>query len=197
MSYSDVLEEHYTVEEFAEMEMTTPHSERWELIRGRIWRNMTGGTVAHNQLTQNIAFALRSKLRQIGSPCRVFSENVKFEESLQESAVYPDVIVTCERVKNDALKIVAPVILVEVVSRSSALRDRREKLGIYANTPSLRSYLVVEQEKAIVEFWSRPEGVEDGSWTAKRFEGLKAELAFPEFGFAIAMAEIYERVLDA
>ncbi len=197
MSYSAVPDDYYTVAEFEHLERDAPDGERWELIRGRIVRMMTGGTIAHNRLVRNVARALEAGLRANGSPCDVFTENVKYEDDLQDSAVYPDVIVTCEPLKNEATKIISPVILVEVVSKSSALRDRREKLAIYAHTPSLQHYLVVEQASPIVEFWSRQTGGNDDDWTARRIEGLQAMLTIPAFDLTLSMAEIYDRVFEA
>jgi Uma2 family endonuclease len=105
--------------------------------------------------------------------------------------------VTCEPLQNDSTKILYPVIIVEVVSKSSVVRDRRAKFSVYAKIPSLKYYIIVEQVEPLVEFWSRPPSDNDDTWIARRVNDLGGNLFFPEFKMTLSMAEIYERVFDA
>eukprot|EP01037_Dinobryon_pediforme_P027401 gene27401-30281_t len=137
MSNAAIRQKRYTVAEFEELELDAPDGERWELIDGQIVRMMTGGTIAHNRIVRNFAGAVERALGAKGSPCEVFTENVKFATDALDTATYPDVIVTCEPVKNEATKIEAPVVLVEVLSKTSVARDRIEKWSQYARATSL------------------------------------------------------------
>lgn len=55
----------------------------------------------------------------------------------------------------------APCLLVEVTSPSTESIDRREKLAVYKNIPSLKAYLIVEQNRKVIERYWRDE---EGEW---------------------------------
>jgi Uma2 family endonuclease len=54
---------------------------------------------------------------------------------------------------------------VEVLSPSSALRDRREKAAAYVRLPSLRTYVVIDPDQPRIEVYQR----ENGTWTWRVF----------------------------
>lgn len=54
-----------------------------------------------------------------------------------------------------------PCIVVEVISPSTAVIDRREKLLAYRKLPSLSAYLLVESDRRQAEYFLRGE---DGAW---------------------------------
>ncbi len=178
--------EHYTVEDFAELEFDTPDDERWELIRGRIVRTMTGGTIGHNRIVQNMAFAIRERLRIKGSLGDVFSQSVKFEQAARHTATYPDVIATHEPVKNDQLAIRAPVVLAEVLSKTSAARDLIEKWHEYSSAPSLRAYVLIEQRAPEIEIFVRQDDSDTWDWT--KLTGIDAVLVLKGLDISIPLA---------
>lgn len=186
------MEDRYTVAEFAELELNAPEGERWELIGGRIVRMMTGGTIAHNRIVQNTVLAIRSRLRTRGSTCDVFSENVKFEHDLSNSATYPDVIVTCEPTRGDSLAIHSPVILIEVLSKTSVSRDRVEKWHQYAKATSLKAYVLIEQTEAAMEVYTRQGETETWAWST--IDGIDGVLDLPALEISIPLKDVYERV---
>jgi Uma2 family endonuclease len=194
MSNRAVSRDRITVKEFAELELEAPEGERWELIGGQIVRMMTGGTIAHNRIVQNLVVSIRTGLRRLGSRCDVFSENVKFEQADEDTATYPDVIVTCEPIRNEAQAINRPVVLIEVLSRTSAARDRVEKWQRYAKAGSLGAYILVEQREPLVEIYSR-QGTSQ-TWAWSRLEGLGGTVELAALDLAIPVAEIYDRVFD-
>lgn len=195
MGRTERVPERYTLEEFALIEQDAPEGERWELINGHIVRMMTGGTIGHNRIVQNFVVATRSALRRNDLRCDVFSENVKFEQANRETATYPDVIVTCEKTDNDKLAVKAPVLVAEVLSKTSVARDRIEKWHEYSAAPSLNWYVVIEQRQPRIEVYGRH--AEGANWVWSTWEGLGGELAFPDLGITIPVAEIYDRVFEA
>lgn len=189
------VEERYTVAEFAELELNAPEGERWELIGGRIVRMMTGGTIARNRIVRNTSNAIERRLRARGSTCDVFTENVKFEHELSNSATYPDVIVTCEPTRGDALAIHAPIILIEVLSKTSVSRDRVEKWHQYAKATSLKAYVLIEQTEAVLEVYTRQGETETWAWST--IEGIESALDLPTLELSVPLSELYERVFEA
>ncbi|MEZ5672664.1 MAG: Uma2 family endonuclease [Thiotrichaceae bacterium] len=59
--------------------------------------------------------------------------------------------------------------MVEVLSPSTEMIDRREKLATYQNIPSLRYYLLVASDHVNVEYYQR---LDDG-WYVQYVEGRK------------------------
>lgn len=72
---------------------------------------------------------------------------------------YPDVLVTSAPVDDRSVLVREPCLVVEVTSSSTRTTDLREKLAGYQRVPSLRAYLVVEQDLRSVErHWSDEHG---------------------------------------
>ena len=72
------------------------------------------------------------------------------------SYFYPDVVVVCEepRFEDDTFDtLLNPIILVEVLSPSTQVYDRREKFAHYRQLTSLQEYVLVSQDKVLVEHY--------------------------------------------
>ena len=121
---------------------------------------MTGGSMRHNRIAGNIYSALLPRLA--GTRCQAFINDMKLHVQAADSVYYPDVFVYCGGAVAGAQKMVADATLVvEVLSESTAVIDRREKLAAYQKLPSLRSYWVVSQDEARAELHARGP---DGRW---------------------------------
>lgn len=81
-----------------------------------------------------------------GPGCEAFPDGMSVR--IDEFTVYePDVLVRCgPRTPDDAVEVSDPVILVEVVSRSTRSIDSGAKLGDYFRLPSVRHYLVINAD---------------------------------------------------
>jgi Uma2 family endonuclease len=146
---------------------------------------MTGGTLAHDDITGNIRSALRSRLR--GGPCRPFGPNVKV---LAAGRVrYPDVAVTCTPQRPGATIAEAPVIVFEILSSSTSRTDRIEKSREYLAVESIHRYVILEQDSIAATVLER-------SGTVWQSTSLTAEdtLHLPEIGISLTMSECYEGV---
>lgn len=148
---------------------------------------MPGTTDTHNEICQNITFALRQLLKQTG--CKVFMENVKVQITDKKHYTYPDVFVTCdEKDKSDAYIKKHPVIIVEVSSPTTRVYDKTDKFIDYRKITSLRHYLVVDSEKALVECYSTGDGKE---WTAEVFISKNEVIPLAAIGVSLPMSAIY------
>ncbi len=128
-----------------------------ELINGEI-HDMAGGTGEHARLAMNVGGELRALLR--GRPCAVFSSDLLVRVLSTGMATYPDVTVICGRFESDPEDknvAVNPVILVEVLSDSTELKDRGEKFAHYRRIPSLMEYVLVSQNEPRIEVFRRTE----------------------------------------
>jgi Uma2 family endonuclease len=113
-----------------------------EFVRGEVFL-MAGGEDANATVALNLAMALRTHLR--GTPCRTFLSDVKLRVEAADCYFYPDVMVTCSAA-DAAERLVKrePVLVVEVLSPSTAAFDRGDKFADYRLLPSLREVLLVD-----------------------------------------------------
>ena len=81
-----------------------------------------------------------------------------------------------------------PVLLIEVLSNSTAEHDRLWKLFRYQNLPSLRHYLLVSQQFQGIEWYRRTEG---GEWTHSVQLAPDGHIDLPELSCTLRVADIY------
>jgi Uma2 family endonuclease len=95
----------------------------------------------------------------------------------------PDASVACgSPVPPDAIEIDNPVIVVEVLSQSTAAIDHGRKLSGYFSLPSIRHYLILDPERRVVIHHKR--GVGDAIETRVLTDGV-ARLDPPDFEVAV------------
>lgn len=118
---------------------------RFELFQGRIVP-MAPERAGHARVKTEALFALRSAVASAGGSCEAFGDGMAVR--VDESTVYePDAMVRCgPRTPNDAVEVSDPVVVVEVVSRSSRGIDAGVKLADYFRLETVRHYLVVQPE---------------------------------------------------
>jgi Uma2 family endonuclease len=125
---------------------------RHEYVNGYVFA-MTGATDAHNVITGNLFAFLHGKLR--GCPCRAYVNDMRVRIESVRSYYYPDIMVSCEGFDCKSKFKTSPVLLIEVLSPSTAGTDRREKLMAYQKIPSLREYLIVYQDRQRLELYRK------------------------------------------
>lgn len=146
----------FTFDDYLQWE--NQQARRHEFIRGEVFA-MTGTTDRHNEISMNFAVLLRQHLR--GTPCRAYMADVKLRVDAADCSFYPDLQVTCaERDHADRYVKRAPVLVVEVLSNSTAAFDLGEKFTAYRQLDSLREYVVVDQERIRVLIYRR----QDEKW---------------------------------
>jgi Uma2 family endonuclease len=161
-----------------------PYSEvRREYIDGRAYA-MDGSKRNHNILSGNISREFGNHLK--GSPCAIFSADIKV--ALGKNYVYPDVIVDCANAEGDGYFAISPVIIVEVLSKSTKKMDTTTKLIHYINLPTLKEYVLVEQDSVCVQVLRKR-----NYWQSEYFY-LGDNVTFESIGLTLTVEEIYDRV---
>ena len=126
--------------------------ERHEFHDGEIFA-MTGARRIHGRVVSNLSRRLSEALD--GSPCQVFSEGMKVQVG-DDTILYPDVFVTCDRGDLATEQIFrAPMLVVEVLSPSTQSYDRSRKFAFYRRIPALQEYLLVDPDTRRVEAFRR------------------------------------------
>lgn len=144
-----------TLDEFLAWEALQP--ERYEFHRGEVF-GMVGGTARHNRVILNIAARIGEHLD--GSHCQVFAEGMQVH--VDQRVLYPDVMVTCGKAgAGDETFITDVLLVIEVLSPSTAGYDKRDKFALYRTLPSLRQYVLIDPVSRQVEVFSKADA---GAW---------------------------------
>jgi Uma2 family endonuclease len=109
--------------------------------------------------------------------------------------LYPDVIV----INDDEVQfhdeqtdcILNPIIVIEVMSESSEAYDRGKKFHAYQELESLNEYLLVSQDKPLVEHYVRTGA---RTWIYTPTSGLENSLALPSVGCTLSLGAVYDKV---
>lgn len=136
-------EEYFALEERSDIRHEYYHGEIFPLDGPASTEGIAGGTKQHNRLIQNCAFGLRTGLR--GRGCEIYAENVRLAIAAGEQYNYPDVIVSCNPHDHNPRTVHSPVLLMEVLSKSTEARDRGWKFEQCQLIPSLQQYVLVSQ----------------------------------------------------
>ncbi len=148
----------------------------------------------HAAVTFNLGGEIGQRLK--GKPCRGWSPDLRVKSG-SGLYTYPDLAILCGEPQFEQLPgqgvqtLVNPTVLVEVFSDSTEARDRGFKFQQYRTLDSLRQYVLVHQDQALAEVFTRQA---DDEWHLKIHAGLDGEVILDSVGVAIPMAEIYLNV---
>jgi Uma2 family endonuclease len=168
-----------TVDEFLAWERSQPARYEFDGIQPVA---MTGGSVAHARVATRLTVALGTRVQP---PCEVFGSELKVLTSGRVR--YPDATVACGVSGSDGDSI-APTVVFEVLSPSTALTDRRVKAVEYASVPGILAYVMLETERPEITVRRRATG-----WADETIAGIDAELALPEIGVTVPLSAVYTR----
>ena len=134
----------YTYEDW----LAWPEEERWELIDGVAYM-MATPVIAHQDISDELSRQLRNYL--IGKPCRAFSAIGVRLHTDEDTALIPDLSVVCDKAKlaDGKVCVGAPDLVVEILSPSTAGRDRLKKFNKYLEA-GVREYWIVDPETKMV-----------------------------------------------
>ena len=171
--------------------LTWPAGERWEIIDGESFAMTPAPTLRHQDVSGNIFAKFKDFFR--GKPCKPFyaPADVVFDE---ENVVQPDILVVCDKNKmTDANIQGAPDLIVEILSPSTGLKDKREKKALYERF-GVREYLVVDPEHEMVERFV----LADGRYGREEVFGWTETLSlaiFPEL--SLNLWEVFDKELTS
>ena len=122
--------------------------ERWELIDGEPYAMSPATTWKHQAICGELYGQLRDFLK--GKPCKVFVApfDVRLNaDTADDTVVQPDIVVIYDRAKISGSGCVgAPDMAIEILSPSTALRDKTVKLKLYQKY-GVREYWIVDPDK--------------------------------------------------
>lgn len=159
---------------------------RHEFYNGKLYE-MSGASPIHHRLCKRLLYFFEAML--LLKNFEVFMENMKVKIPNENIFLYPDIIVTSEPQNDDNLYAQhAPELLAEVVSESSRTKDMVDKLLQYQKFPSLKYYLILEQDKPEITIISRDA---KGNWQSETIIGIDSTIHLPLMNIQLALKEIY------
>jgi Uma2 family endonuclease len=188
MSSVPKLDLKMTASEYAlwEREQTDKH----EYYAGEVF-SQAGGTRRHSLIGSNIARVLGNHLRD--RDCQAHGSDMRIHVEATGYQAYPDVSVACPPIEGFSDDVISnPILLVEVLSPSTADFDRGGKFGHYRQIPSLKEYLVFWQDEARVEQHTR---THEGLWLLREVVGMDAILQLPSLNVSLSLKDAYDKVV--
>jgi Uma2 family endonuclease len=179
----------YTPAEYLEFEVNS--ETRHEYINGEIIP-MTGGTPEHNEIASIFNAALRISLK--GKPYGIFVADQRLWIPERQIYTYPDVMVAprpIERQLGRTDTITNPVMIAEVLSKSTKNYDRDEKFSAYRTIPSFQEYLLIDQYSIHVEKYCKADAFR---WIFTEYNDPESLLSLSSIALEIRLADLYESV---
>jgi len=163
--------------------------EKHEYLAGEVFA-MVGARREHVVVALNLAAAFKLRLR--GGPFQVYVSDLKLRVESVDAFFYPDVMVSCESRDHAADQFLAhPILIVEVLSESTAAFDRGDKFAAYRSLPSLQEYVLVDIPSRRVESFRRTDGPD---WLFHEHRPALGDCHFPALEVSVPFAEIFENV---
>ncbi len=165
--------------------------EKHEYYNGDVFA-MSGAGFNHNVIACNIIAILHNKLKgtnyiPLGSDMRVYV-------SANGLYTYPDISVFNIEIKlQDEEKDTAlnPIVIFEVLSKSTQDYDRGGKFKLYRDIPTLEEYVLVSQDTVNAEHYKKQQ---DGKWLLEEIKNIHDKVTLSSIECELELKEIYERV---
>jgi len=173
------------------MKLEEETGERFEYLNGEVFA-MSGGTLPHGLISARLNRRIGVLLE--GRGCETLGSDVRIVVLATGLETYPDVSVYCGKAQmagTNAMAIANPVVLIEVLSKSTEAYDRGEKSSHYRRIESLQEYLLVAQDAVRVERYRR---AGKNEWVLSEFTDAGGMLELASLGIEIPIAAIYDGV---
>ncbi len=138
---------HYTYENYVQWEG------RWELIHGIPYAMTPAPSLRHQRISQRIASVLDAALAACEHCLALLPVDWKIDE---DTVVQPDNLVICGKAKGAYLS-KAPELIFEILSKSTAHKDKNTKFNLY-KSEGVRHYVIVDPKEQLAKVYMLHEG---------------------------------------
>lgn len=176
-----------SIEDFLRWDET--QDDRHEFVNG-VPVAMGGASQGHNQIVANVSAELRNRLK--GKPCRSGTPDSMIKAP-NGNIRMPDAMVFCGPYDRTKMIVEAPVLVFEVLSKSTAFMDMFLKLEDYKSVPSITGIVYLDQDRITATIVRR---IAPSAWATTIVDNAEAVLSFPDLELDLPMAEIYDRVFE-
>ena len=124
----------------------------WELINGYPYAMSPSPLPEHQWIGGNIIFSFKQALKQNSQHCNC---NTLYECDWvlsDDSVVKPDIMLVCGAYNKKEVIRSVPVLIIEIFSPSTRLKDRNTKFNLYEQH-GVKYYLMADPEKKSIEYF--------------------------------------------
>jgi len=179
------VQQHMSFEQY--LLLVSNSDRRYEYYDGEV-RLMAGGSSNHATIALNFGVALDQALGDNAS-CRPYVTD-KLVRVAPTKTVIPDVVVSCDSADHGESQIIdAPVLVVEVLSRSTEMTDRFVKLALYQAKESIQEIIFISQVIQRVEVFSRSAT----DWLYRQYGGGQS-FHLASLDIEIGVRQLYRRL---
>lgn len=139
---------HYTIEDYLLWEGN------WELINGIPYAMTPAPVIKHQRISQKIARLLDEQLDECQNCHALLPVDWRIKE---DTVVQPDNLVVCYKPSGSHLS-KAPVLIFEILSKSTARKDKVTKFHLY-ETEGVKYYVIVDPVDDEARIYQNKEGV--------------------------------------
>ncbi len=180
-----VTKKKLSLADYQQLEDTSDN--KYEYHDGEVFA-MSGAARKHSAIASNVIGQLNSMLPE---GCRSFDSDLKVYIESVRKGLHPDVSVACRPITgpDEINAIDNPVLLIEILSPSTSAYDRGQKFWFFSQLPSLREYVLIEQDQWAVEVRYRSSA--DHDWVMAYYEGEDEEVLLRSFDLRLPLRQIY------
>jgi len=143
LSDADEFRPHYTYEDYLLSEG------RWELNDGMPYARSPAPAPNHQEINVNLAIAFKTALKENCDKCKVY---IPIDWKINEdTVVQTDVLIVCKKLEKKHLDF-TPSLTIEILSPSTASKDRHEKFELYEQE-GVQYYLIVDPQFKKIEIY--------------------------------------------
>ncbi len=121
---------------------------RWELIEGMPYAMSPLPVPEHQNVSLNLSILFKEALKNC-KECKVYLP-LDWRIS-DDTVIQPDVLIVCKKIEKKYLDF-PPVLVVEVLSPSTAVKDRNVKMELY-QSQQVKYYLIVDPQFKKIEIY--------------------------------------------
>ncbi len=155
---------------------------------------LTGGSLNHGIIGNNINSEINGILKKKNSKCVSINGDVKVYVEKASSFVYPDGMMICGEIETsieDEHSVTNPILIIEVLSKSTESYDRGNKFHKYRSLSSFCEYVLIDQYKPVIDTLFR---VDNKYWKMVTTIGLDKSIYLNSIETHIKMEDIYRNV---
>lgn len=182
----------YTLDEYLRREEKSV--DKHEFYNGQIVK-IPNAKFYHNLTSGNVSAAIKIAVKLLSKKYLVLGDGQKIYIEPENISVYPDGLVVSEApifYKDQEYLLTNPLLVVEVLSRSTQAYDKQGKFDLYTNLPSFHEYVMVDPKRYFVETRFREE---EDLWRIKTEKDPTKSVLLRSMGISISLEDIYENVV--
>jgi Uma2 family endonuclease len=165
--------------------------QKHEYFDGEIFA-MSGASRRHNLISINITGNLYPQLKN--RSCEMYAADMRVNICASGLYTYPDIVVVCgEPEFEDQIfdTLLNPVIIIEILSKSTENYERGKKFENYRKIKSLQEYLLVSQEEIHVDHYQRQT---NQLWTFQSYTSPEEKIILTSVNAELILADVYAKI---